>query len=69
MPNGHALKIEQSKSYMVRFLKTNKGALILKEKGLIHSLFSHTDLCYKIITKITANIHTWPNSEHRIWTS
>lgn len=54
---------------MVRFLKTNKGALILEEQGLIHSLFSHVDLCFKIITKIPGNIHTWPNSESRTWSS
>lgn len=54
---------------MVRFLKTNKGALILEEQGLIHSLFSYVDLCFKIITKIPGNIHTWPNSESRTWSS
>lgn len=59
----------KSKSYVVGFLQTElyKGALILKGKGLIHSLFSYADLCLKTITKIPGNIYTWPNSEKRTW--
>lgn len=51
---------------MLRFLNTNKEVLILKGKGLIHSLLSYTDLFFKVITNIPGNIHTWPNYGSRI---